>query len=294
MRRCSKLALAVAVTALAFAACRREAAPSKGGSRHPLRGKVVAVDAAKRTLTIAHDEIPGFMAAMTMDFVVLEKDAPLLAAVGAGDDVTATLVMPDSRYWLEDLVVLKKGTPDPKAKGPRVYVAEPGIQLPDVMLFDQDGRPLRLSDLRGRAYAVTFVFTRCPLPEFCPLLMRNFAAAEALILSDPLLRERTRLLTVSFDTKHDTPDVLRAFGKPFQKTRPPFTHWVLATGTADSVRVLAEALELEYVEESASYTHNLRTAVVNPQGWLSRLFRGNDWQPRELVAALTAAARQSR
>jgi protein SCO1/2 len=162
--------------------------------------------------------------------------------------------------------------------------------VPDVALVDQDGRPLRLADFRGKAFALTFVYTRCPLPDYCPLMMRNFAAAEAALVKDPALAERTRLLTVSFDTKHDTPDVLRAFGRPFQKTARPFSHWTLATGSEGAIRTLGGALELDYVEESQSFTHNLRTAVIDPRGRLQRLFRGNDWKPEELVAELKAAA----
>jgi protein SCO1/2 len=128
------------------------------------------------------------------------------------------------------------------------------------------------------------------MPDFCPLMMKDFAAVEAQLAADPALLERTRLLTVSFDPKHDTPDVLRRFGAPFQKTRPPFSHWRLATGKDEAIRRLGEALELDYVEESASFTHNLRTAVVGRDGRLAKLYRGNDWRPDELVEALRAAA----
>ena len=138
--------------------------------------------------------------------------------------------------------------------------------------------------------ALTFVFTRCPMPDFCPLLMKKFAAAQALLTKEPGLAARTRLLTISFDPAHDTPDVLRAFGKPFQKTTPPFTHWSLATGKDDAIRALGGALGLDYVEEDRSFTHNLRTAVLDPEGKLRRLFRGNEWTPEDLVAELKAAA----
>jgi protein SCO1/2 len=84
--------------------------------------------------------------------------------------------------------------------------------------------------------------------------------------------------------------VLRAFGKPFQKTSPPFTQWSLATGKEEAIRALGGALELDYVEESRSFTHNLRTAVLDREGKLRRLFRGSDWTPEELVAELRAAA----
>lgn len=279
----------ILLAALASPACRREARPA-AGQRYPIEGTVVEVDAANRSLTIAHEDIPGFMPAMTMPFVVLEKDAALLQAMSAGDEVTATLVAPDSRYWLEDLVVVKKGTPDPNATpGPRAHEPHAGDAMPDVALVDQAGRPLRLADYRGKAVALTFVFTRCPMPDFCPLLMTKFAAAQAMLSKEPGLAARTRLLTISFDPAHDTPDVLRAFGKPFQKTTPPFTHWSLATGKDEAIRALGGALELDYVEESRSFTHNLRTAVLDGEGKLRRLFRGNDWTPEELVAELKAA-----
>ena len=228
------------------------------------------------------------MPAMTMDFVVREKDAVLLDSVGPGDEITATLVVPDSRYWIEDLVVVKKG--EGVASLARAREAQPGAPVPDVALVDQDGRRLRLAAMRGHAYAVTFVFTRCPLPDYCPLMMRNFAAAEAALLADPRLRGATRLVTVSFDPKHDTPAVLKQFGRPFQKTSPPFTHWVLATGTDEAIRRLGDALELDYDEQTGSFVHNLRTGVVDPQGRLVRVLRGNEWKPEELVAELRKAA----
>ncbi|HVO09601.1 MAG TPA: SCO family protein [Vicinamibacteria bacterium] len=284
-----KLAVLV-VLALALATgCRRQAAPAATGIRHPVKGKVVSVNLAEPTLTLAHQDIPGVMPAMTMEFVVLEKDAPLLRQLAVGDEVTATLMVDGSRYWLEDLVVVKKAppgvAPPPAQGGP----AKIGAALPAVTLIDQDGRPLHLPDPRCRAVALTFVYTRCPLPDYCPLMMRRFAAAEAELVAQPALRERTRLVTVSFDTKYDTPTVLRAFGRPLQKTTPPFTHWLLATGSEQAIRTLGGALELDYVEETASFTHNLRTAVVDPRGRLSALLRGNEWTPAELVAELRRA-----
>jgi protein SCO1/2 len=272
----------------ALPACRREALPA-AGPRYPLAGTVTEVDAEARKVTIAHQDIPGFMPAMTMPFVVLEKDAAGLRDVRPGDEVKATLVTADSRYWLEGLAVVKAGAP-PAAASPRAREAQPGETLPDAALVDQDGRPLRLADHRGKAVALTFVFTRCPLPDFCPLLMTKFAAAHAALVKDPRLAERTRLVTVSFDPQHDTPDVLRAFGKPFQRTTPPFAHWALATGKDEAIRVLGGALGLDYVEENRTFTHNLRTAVLDTEGRLRRLFRGNEWTPEELVAELRAAA----
>jgi protein SCO1/2 len=288
MTRARGLIPFVVLAASCLPGCRREAPPA-AGSRYPLKGRVVEVDAANRKITIAHGDIPGLMPAMTMPFAVLEKDAALLQAAEPGDEVTATLVAPDSRYWLEDLVVVRKGTPDPNA-APRAHESHPGDAMPGVALVDQDGRALHLADFSGKAVALTFVYTRCPLPDFCPLMMRNFATVDAALAKDATLAERVHLVTVSFDPAHDTPEVLRAFGRPFQKTTPPFARWTLATGKEEAIRALAAALELDYVEENRSFTHNLRTAVLDREGKLRRLFRGNEWKPEELVAELRLAA----
>jgi protein SCO1/2 len=283
--------LALVLFAVVLVSGCREKAADSGPKSYPLEGTVVAVDAANRKITIDHEEIVNFMPAMTMAFVVLEKDAALLEGVTPGDEVTGRLVAPDSRYWLEDLVVVKKGTPDPNATPlPDVHGLHPGEAVPDVALVNQDGEALRLSDYQGRSVALTFIFTRCPLPDYCPLMMKNFAAAHAALVADEDLAASTHLLTVSFDTAHDTPEVLRTFGEPFQKTDPPFTHWELAGGTDEAIRTLGGPLGLDYVEESRSFTHNLRTAVIDPEGNLHLLRRGNEWTPEDLVADLRAAA----
>ena len=270
--------------------CRGEAPPT-GGKRYPITGRVVEVDAASRSVTLAHEDIPGFMPAMTMPFVVLEKDAALLQQVAPGDSLQAVLVVKDSRYWLEELVLVKTAVPLPgqvQAAPPRQ--PQPGDALPDVALVDQDGRALRLADYHGRALALTFVFTRCPMPDFCPFLMRGFARVHETLVAQPSRARETALLTVSFDVEHDTPAVLRGYGLPFQKTKPPFSHWRLASGRLDEVRRLGAALGLDFREEDRSFTHNLRTAVIGKDGRLRRLFRGNDWKVEELQAELEAAA----
>jgi protein SCO1/2 len=271
-------------------ACRRDA-PAAGAKRYPIQGRIVEVDAANRSVTLAHQDIPGFMPAMTMPFVVLEKDAALLQAMAPGDSLSATLVVPDSRYWLEELVLV--GPPVPIAGASSAVPArepQPGDAVPDVALVDQSGRALRLADYRGRALAVSFIFTRCPMPDFCPFLMRGFARAHEALVADPSRARGTALLTVSFDVEHDNPALLRAYGLPFQKSKPPFSQWRLATGRLDAVRRLGAALGLDWSEQDRSFTHNLRTAVLGKDGRLRRLFRGNDWTPDELVAELRAAA----
>ena len=281
----------VLVAAVPLAAGCRSPAPPAGAKRYPIEGRVVEVDAAGRQLTLAHGDVPGLMPAMTMPFAVLEKDAALLPAMAPGDSVTAALVVADSRYWLDEIVLAKPPVPLSAAGPPaRAREPQPGDAAPDVALVDQDGHALRLADYRGRALALSFVFTRCPMPEFCPFLMRGFARAHEALLAEPALARRTALLTVSFDVAHDTPRVLRGYGLPFQRTTPPFSHWRLASGRLDEVRRLAAACGLEFQEDAGSFTHNLRTAVIGPDGRLRRVLRGNEWKPEELVAELRAAS----
>jgi protein SCO1/2 len=208
-----------------------------------------------------------------------------------GDDVRAVLVLAGVRSGLTEIVLSKPPVPLVAPGAPAApRQPQPGDEAPDVALVDQAGRALRLSEYRGRALALTFVFTRCPMPEFCPFLMRGFARAHEALVADAALAPKTALLTVSFDVAHDTPQVLRAYGLPFQRTKPPFSHWRLASGRLDDVRRLGEACGLDFHEDTGSFTHNLRTAVIGPDGRLRRLLRGNDWKPEELVAELRAAA----
>jgi protein SCO1/2 len=223
-----------------------------------------------------------------MPFTIDDK---MLATVKRGDQIAGTLVVGETRYRLEDVKVIREApanVPPPPSPPPG---AEPdaGAEVPDVGLVNQDGRKIRLSDYRGKAVAVTFVFTRCPLPDFCPRMGTSFAAVEEEARHDAALKDRVHLLTVTFDPKFDTPEVLRGWGKRYSKSGS-FDLFELATGEPDEIRRLATFLSLEYDEEAGgSFTHNLRTAVIGPDGKLFRLHRGNDWSVEALLGDLRAA-----
>lgn len=253
------------------------------------------VDREAKEATVAHEEIPGFMAAMTMVFPV--KDETALALLGPGAEITGTLAVQGADYWLEEVAVVKPAGAAGAAPTPAPHVEpSPGDPVPDVALVNQDGRPLRLADLRGKAVALTFIFTRCPLPEFCPRLGESFARVHDLLGRAGLL-ERTHLLSISFDTGFDTPKVLRSYGARFQKgasAAPAFSHWEFLTGKPDAVRQLATFFGLEFEEESGQFTHNLRTAVVDPQGRVVSVRRGSDWDPGGVVGDLERAVGSAR
>jgi protein SCO1/2 len=269
---------------LLAAGCAR---PAADAHKYSLQGRVLEVDEGGARARVAHEDIPGFMPAMTMSFAV--RDTAAGAELRPGDAIRAVLVVTDDESWLEQVKIVARGLPVPEESA---VVAHPepqiGAQVPDVHLVDQDGQPLRLLDLRGSAVALTFIFTRCPLPDFCLRMSHHFAEIERLLAARPDLQAATRLVSVSFDSEHDTPAVLSAYGRRY--TKPPFRHWRFASGDPAEVRRLADFVGLEYQADQGSFIHNLRTIVIDPQGRLAALFQGNAWQPGDLLKSLAHAA----
>lgn len=286
----------LALTVALFAA---SCGPRDGAERYPLKGKVQALDIFDRELTVAHEEIPGFMPAMTMPFKMPEDKSLLarfrgmrLERLRRGDVITATLVVKANESWIENVNVVRYEPP------PDLPIAIPkearvGESVVDVLLEDQDGKPLHLSDYRGHPLALTFIYTRCPLPEFCPRIMKNFQELEKAIEDDPDLRKSARLLSISFDVEFDRPEVLNAFGSAFVKDRGqgPFARWKLATGTKEAIDRLGRYFGLVFFKEDGQFTHSLVSVVIGPDGKLARELSGNDWTPEEALAAMREAMR---
>lgn len=273
--------------------------PRDGAERYPLKGKVEALDIFDRELTVAHEEIPGFMPAMTMPFK-MPDDKSLLARfrgmrlerLRRGDVITATLVVKANESWIENVSVVRY-EPPPDMPIPIPKEAKVGESVVDVLLEDQDGKPLHLSDYRGHPLALTFIYTRCPLPEFCPRIMKNFQELEGAIENDPDLRKSARLLSISFDVEFDRPEVLNAFGSAFVKDRGqgPFARWKLATGTKEAIDRLGRYFGLLFFKEDGQFTHSLVSVVIGPDGKLARELSGNDWTSDEALAAMREAMR---
>jgi protein SCO1/2 len=250
--------------------------------RYELKGKVVSVDRAKGTVALDHEEVKGFMAAMTMDFPV--RDAEALKVLEPGDQLQAALVVTDDGYWLDSIVITKglsggTATPPAAANEP-----QPGAEVPDVKLVNQDGRPLSLKQFKGRALVITFIYTRCPLPDYCPLMSANFARLNSAINGDAELRKRAHLLSVTLDPEYDRPPVLKSYGATYAGGK--FDNWDFATGDPSEVRRLAEFLGLTYKAEGDQVIHSLRTAVVAPDGKLLKIYRGNEWKSEEVLGYL--------
>jgi protein SCO1/2 len=260
--------------------------PPQNEKRYPIKGVVVSVNQRERTATIKHEDIPGYMQGMTMDFKI--KNAADLQTMKPGDQITGTLVIDDISSWIEVTAVTEGGavlTPTTVVPGE----PKPGDEIPDFTLVNQDGKAIHLSQYRGRSIALTFVYTRCPQPDQCTLMSSNFAAVDLELQKEPDVYAKTHLLTVSFDPEYDTPKVMRSYGASHtgRYSDEKFEHWEFTTGTADEVKRIAEFFGLRYFKDSSTgeeqVMHSLRTAVIDPDGKLVKLYRGNEWKPSELA-----------
>jgi protein SCO1 len=289
------LSLAV-LAAIAAVACRKPEATKvqRAGVEkpYPFKGIVVSVDRAREKVTVKHEAVPGYMDAMTMPFAVAEPK--ILEDLKPGDVIEAKLLVGDRSSRLEGIVISRPpGTTSVETIPAPGNYGKPGDAAPATTLVDQEGKGFSLRDFKGRAVAVTFIFTRCPLPEFCPRMNLNFSEVERLLAADPKLYGATQLLSVSFDPAHDTPAVLKAFRDPFLKGVPGVVpgHWRFATGTLDEIKEFAGFFGLTYLKTGDQFVHSLATAVIAPDGRLFSIRRGNDWEAKELVENLKKAAR---
>lgn len=251
-----------------------------------VRGRVAGF--GDGTVFVEHEEVPGYMPAMTMPFEVREPGA--LPPLDVGDAVGFRLVVGPERSWIEDVERLaddalpqhpaETSAPRPLAGG-RDPLLEPGDPVPNVRLTDQDGDPVRLSDYRGRTLVLTFVYTRCPIPDYCPLMSRNFQSLQPEL--QRAFGDRAQLLSVSFDPAYDTPEVLRDYAGRYTDD---LSNWTFATGTADELARLTAPFGVFTEAEGEQILHNLVTAVVGPDGRIVRLWRGNDWEPDEVFSVV--------
>jgi protein SCO1/2 len=259
---------------------------------YKLRGKVVSIDAAMGEVTVNHEAIPGFMEAMVMSYKL--KDPNILSELHPGDVITADLLVssdPDADYLLDHIVVVAQGKPDYKPAV--VYnVPSPGDVVPDFKLRNQDGRAIHLAQFKGKSLLVTFIYTRCPLPDFCPRVTRNFAAVDKQIAANPQLRGKTHLVCVSFDPEHDTPERLRAYGATYigSDAKSAFADWDFAVPEKPVLMEMAKFFDVGITSAAdGSITHSLSTTLIGPAGKVVRFYPGNEWTAEEVLTDLKEA-----
>jgi protein SCO1/2 len=266
---------------VALAGC-RQAPPAR---EYRVVGQILSIDRRGARLTLRHEDIEGFMPAMTMPYRV--KDPGLLDGRKAGELVDATLAVQGADAWITRLSVTGVAPVPPSA--PVQTSLAPGDPVPDATFVDQDGRPVRVRDLRGQPLVLSFVYTRCPFPDFCPAIESRLLALQQRVKSDPRLAG-TGILAVSLDPAYDRPAVLRAHAA--ERGADPAI-WRFVTGSVADVDGFGRQFGVSVTRGSGSpadIEHNLRTIVVSREGRIERVEHGADWHAEDLVDSLLRAA----
>lgn len=257
----------------------------------PAKGVVVSLKRGEKEVVIKHEAITNYMPAMTMPFDV--KDPKELEGLAPGDSVAFRMIVTDSEGWIDQ--IRKIGPPATNAPPTTgsfrlvkdVDPLQVGDALPDYTFTNQFGQAIHTGQFKGQALAITFLFTRCPFPSFCPRMANNFAEAQTKLLLQAGAQTNWHLLTLSFDPEFDTSSVLKAYAQGY---RYDPQHWDFATGDLVDITAITEQLGLQFWhDQSGSISHNLRAAVVDPSGHIQKIFVGNQWTSDELVAELLKA-----
>jgi len=255
------------------------------------QGVVQAVAADHRRATIKHDAIPGYMAAMTMEFSA--RDTNALAGIAAGDKISFTLAVTDTDDWIENVRRIGQADAFGLTGPPGWHVAEPelevGDSLPDYEFTDENNQLVRFSDFRGRALAFTFFFTSCPLPEYCPRMNQNFVETRKILRSATNAPADWQLLSISFDATFDTPQMLSSYASLYRGEDT--NRWLFAAASTNTLAGLAPKVDLSVWREGGTLSHNMRTVVLDPAGKIACQFDGNAWTPAQLAEAIIEAGR---
>jgi len=265
----------------------------------PIRGKIVSVDRAAGQIVLDHQAVPGFMEAMVMPYKL--ADASIIGELHPGDTITAEVLADQisadpaggfKNARLDHIVVVAQARPDYKP-AVQFHVPTAGDQVPDFALLNQSGKTIHLGQFRGKVVLMTFIYTRCPLADFCPRMSRNFAEIDKALEGDPALYAKTHLLSVSFDPAYDTPAVLKSYGGAYtgQYTKERFLHWDFAAPPVKELPEITEFFDVGVTPgESKTLTHSLSTVLIGKDGRVVAWYPTNDWQTGDVLAAVKAAA----
>jgi protein SCO1/2 len=278
----------LAVACVGLGACTKTKTPPM--KRFPFKGRVISIDQGSQSAVIDGDAIPGFMDAMAMTYKI--KDSGALKKLSVGAQIAADVVVANEDYWLENVKVTRHTAPASDKPAGAVHVPAPGEEVPDFQFTNQSGKRVSLKQYRGKVLLLTFIYTRCPFPDFCPRMSKNFAEIYHQLGNDAAISGNTHLLSISFDPTHDTPRVLRDYGFSVAGNKQPslFERWEFVAPRPVDLPKIAEYFALAYKPEGGLITHTLSSAVVGPDGKILKWYHGSDWQPSELVKEATDAA----
>lgn len=249
-----------------------------------VRGVVVSANATTGEVILNADAIPGYMPAMTMPYTL--KQPGVATALHPGDTITAVMEPTAQADLLDQIDIVDQAKLDyvPKVT---YNTLEPGEVVPDFRFLNQSGQMISLRQFRGKVVLLTFIYTRCPLPNYCVRMSRNFATIDKALRKQPKLYAKTHLLSISFDPTYDTPQVLRSYGGAYtgRYTRETFTHWDFAAPPESELKRVLLFFDIGITPVgSQTITHSLSTVVIAPDGKLYKWYPGNEWTPEQAAS----------
>jgi protein SCO1/2 len=273
---------------VALAGCDRSKSADSSARFYQARGIVRGFAPDRSTVSVEHEDIPGFMPSMTMPFSV--KDQKEIADLKIDDAISFRMGVTDKDLFLDqvrkisarDLLI---AAPSPTASAPSKNAdrLREGDIVPFFTLTNQNGARVTSDAFRGQPFVLTFIFTRCPVPNFCPRISNNFSELQEAIKSDPVLSGKARLLSVTLDPQFDTPDILKSYA---EHQKADLRTWTFATGEPSQVDSLTQSFAVFVQPEGGTISHGLATALIGPNGNLVKIWRGNAWKSSEVMDEL--------
>lgn len=258
---------------------------------YPAKGVVQEIRTNSQTVVIKHEAISNYMDAMIMPFKVAEPSA--LANLSPGDEVTFQLHVTETASWVDQIKKTGAMSP-PQNKGSSDYEpvmavkALPGNPLRYYKFTNELGQAVSLNDFRGQALGIIFFYTRCPLPDYCPRLSKNFQEASQKLAAMPNAPTNWHFLSISFDPETDTPSLLKAYGEMYHYDP---AHWTFLTGPPDKISELAGLSGVTFQRDGVLLNHNLRTLIIDANNRLQTVFpMGGDLSDAIVAEMLKAAA----
>jgi protein SCO1/2 len=273
----------------------RSATPVGATKQYPIRGKVVSIDKAANAIDLDATAVPGFMEAMTMTYKV--TDPAVIGELHIGDGIAATLLVDHdaagpANMRLSDVVIVAEASPNYKP-AVQYHVPAPGDAVPDFKLLNQSDRTIGLKSLRGKVVVMTFIYTRCPLADYCPRMSRNFAQIDKALAEDKALYAKTHLISVSFDPAYDTPKVLKSYGEAYtgKYVNETFQHWDFAAPPVAELPRMEQYFDVGVTPgEAGQLQHSLSTVVIGKDGKVVAFWPTNDWTVADVLAKIRAAS----
>jgi protein SCO1/2 len=285
--------LLTACVTLALLGCGRSTSSGEKTDHYNTRGVVRGFSPDGSAIEIQHENVPGFMPSMTMPFVA--RDRREIADLKAGEAISFRLNVTQKDFWIDSVKRIRRdevNVAEPKqtslvsaGRGARV---KEGDKMPPLSLTNQSGEQISLDTFRGQPLVLTFVFTRCSVPNFCPRMSNNFEELQAAIKGGTGTLANTRLLSVTLDPAFDTPKVLGDYAG-FHHADPKI--WSFATGDQEEIDSLTRVFSVYRQTEGGTISHGLATALIDRNGKIERIWRGNAWTPAEVAEAIETGSK---